>query len=751
MSPKRSRILTGLIAAFLAATSVAGPKATESKAEAPRSRSEAATPSPAAAAPSSRKPHPAPSTAAEAAARLRALYFTRDFVAGRDEGARLAAEHPESSELRAWFLMHRAQNWLDRDGPAAEAEKWVKAWPRDPWAWFAFAGTLQQSYERHPEALPASRKALSLAPSHPDFVWLRASVLSGQGGFTEAIEFIDRVREKSPNPAELLVQRGDALWRRAHRDKEPETAMEDAALRDYAEARRLDPRSIDAYARPGEILVYSHRAAEAYPLLRKAVELAPLSGSVHGLYYQAILGLPDWSFDRKRAEIETNMKILLRERGDNPEILANLAYCYGDIGRKEKKRELEDRALRLDPEGLQSEWILVGRWREYAEEGGEEGSKDPKRRAAYRKMLRDFIARPQHRFEGFLGEAYMDLFLSFEDDLAVDGDQLLEAVQGMVKHEKTNRHITEVAGPIALADRKIYLEEAEAIVRAGIERNREEGRDRGRAWRYQGRKGQKQWARTMHGQLLDALGWVHFNQGRIDEAERELAEALTLAPGRKETLVHRGKVYEATGDLPKAEQSYIKAARVQTPGENPAEKALEALYRKRNGSMEGFAAYREGLSGDDQAKRRERILSGRIAAPQPVAAFSLKTLEGKRVSAADLRGKVGVISFWGLWCGWCLEEMPDFQKLHRQYRNDPGVAVLTLDNDPNPDSVREWMQKKQFDFPVLLDDGYVRKVGVQAFPTTWFLDREGRIAFVQEGWSQHLVEEFGWRIEALKE
>ena len=34
------------------------------------------------------------------------------------------------------------------------------------------------------------------------------------------------------------------------------------------------------------------------------------------------------------------------------------------------------------------------------------------------------------------------------------------------------------------------------------------------------------------------------------------------------------------------------------------------------------------------------------------------------------------------------------------------------------------MKQRGFTFPVLLDDGYVTKVGVHAFPTTWFLDRE---------------------------
>jgi hypothetical protein len=40
--------------------------------------------------------------------------------------------------------------------------------------------------------------------------------------------------------------------------------------------------------------------------------------------------------------------------------------------------------------------------------------------------------------------------------------------------------------------------------------------------------------------------------------------------------------------------------------------------------------------------------------------------------------------------------------------------------------------------------------GVDAFPTTWFLDRSGRIVFAKRGWSESLAEEFGWRVEALR-
>ena len=56
-----------------------------------------------------------------------------------------------------------------------------------------------------------------------------------------------------------------------------------------------------------------------------------------------------------------------------------------------------------------------------------------------------------------------------------------------------------------------------------------------------------------------------------------------------------------------------------------------------------------------------------------------------------------------------------------------------------------------FDFTVLVDDGYVSKAGVFAWPTTWFVDREGRIQFVQVGASNRLDEEFMWRVEASRE
>ncbi|HEV8337993.1 MAG TPA: redoxin domain-containing protein [Candidatus Polarisedimenticolia bacterium] len=688
-------------------------------------------------------------TAEEAARKLRTMYFAQDFEGGRTEEKRLAARFPGSTEVLAWSLMHQSRLWLGGDA-VPRAEKLITEHPGDPWGWFALTGALQRNADRSREALRTSQKALSLAKTHPDFLWLRASVLASEGPLSTALAFLDSVQSKVPNPAELLVVRAVAYRRAASQGEKTDPILERQALEAFSEARRIDPTNVNAHARAGESLLFANRAEEAYPLLRKAVRLSPLSAPLYALKWRAIRGRSDRKPEQKRAEIESDIRFLLKERGDNPEVVQGIANEYGELGLKEQQRKMEDRVLRLEPDGLQAEWVLVNRWRRQEERTEAGGKKNPKEVAVYRRMLRDFIRRPSHRADALLGEAYGNLFLSLSDDATASADEILALMNGMVKHEKTNQQIFRVRGPVVLADRKAHLNEAERIVLDGIQENRREARNREHTWHYDSRKSQKQWAKMMEGQLLDALGWVRFNQGRREEAEQDLQRSLKLSPGRMETLFHLGRLFESAGDLPKAEGFYVRGMAVQTPGPNPSEKAIKDLYVRRYGSAEGFESYLEKFRIEDRAKRKERILADRVAKPEIIPPFSLRALAGTKVGSMDLRGKIAVINFWGLWCGWCLGEMPEIQLLHEKYRNDPGVAVLTLDNDPNPDLVREWMKKNKFDFKVLLDDGYVRRVGVRGFPTTWFVDQSGRLVFEHTGWSQKLVEEFGWRIEALR-
>ena len=121
------------------------------------------------------------------------------------------------------------------------------------------------------------------------------------------------------------------------------------------------------------------------------------------------------------------------------------------------------------------------------------------------------------------------------------------------------------------------------------------------------------------------------------------------------------------------------------------------------------------------------------------------------VDSADLEGKLAVLHFWGTWCGPCVVAMPEYQKLDERYRDDPEVQVLSISNDRTNDVIEEYLAKNDFDFTVLVDDNYVDRAGVNAWPTTWFVDREGYVQFVQIGTALKLDEEFSWRVEAIRE
>jgi len=87
-----------------------------------------------------------------------------------------------------------------------------------------------------------------------------------------------------------------------------------------------------------------------------------------------------------------------------------------------------------------------------------------------------------------------------------------------------------------------------------------------------------------------------------------------------------------------------------------------------------------------------------------------------------------LLNFWATWCPPCRKEMPDLQKLYRQYR-DQGLTILAVSDEPR-DTVAPFIEKQGYTFPVLLDpDEKVHAAySVEGIPKSFLIDRGGRLA-----------------------
>ena len=115
--------------------------------------------------------------------------------------------------------------------------------------------------------------------------------------------------------------------------------------------------------------------------------------------------------------------------------------------------------------------------------------------------------------------------------------------------------------------------------------------------------------------------------------------------------------------------------------------------------------------------------------------FALKDSEGKNVRLLDYRGKVVLLDFWATWCGPCRIEIPWFTEMEKQ-KKDQGFAVLGVSMDDDGWKViKPFMSEMKINYRVLLGNDQVAKDygGLDALPTTFVIDRQGKIAFVHQG------------------
>jgi thiol-disulfide isomerase/thioredoxin len=117
-----------------------------------------------------------------------------------------------------------------------------------------------------------------------------------------------------------------------------------------------------------------------------------------------------------------------------------------------------------------------------------------------------------------------------------------------------------------------------------------------------------------------------------------------------------------------------------------------------------------------------------------------KTADGNQFRLSDHKGKVVLLNFWATWCGPCRMEIPDLIALQEKYGSQGFVVVgLADERDPDPESalalVQQFATEGKINYSVLLLPEGVRDAfgGVAALPTTFLIDRNGKVVYAMQG------------------
>jgi peroxiredoxin len=114
---------------------------------------------------------------------------------------------------------------------------------------------------------------------------------------------------------------------------------------------------------------------------------------------------------------------------------------------------------------------------------------------------------------------------------------------------------------------------------------------------------------------------------------------------------------------------------------------------------------------------------------EAATSFTLRTLDGQKVSLNQYRGDVVLVNFWATWCPPCRFEMPGFEKVYRA-KKDQGFRIVGVSMDQTGSAgVRRYLAQHGITYPVgMVNSGVFEAFGSpNTLPASFLIDRQGRI------------------------
>lgn len=124
---------------------------------------------------------------------------------------------------------------------------------------------------------------------------------------------------------------------------------------------------------------------------------------------------------------------------------------------------------------------------------------------------------------------------------------------------------------------------------------------------------------------------------------------------------------------------------------------------------------------EESNTKNEQSTKDAIIAPD----FELETLDGSKIRLSEMRDKNVILNFWATWCGYCVLEMPDLQKLQEAHKDD--LLVLTVNVGESKEDVAKFMEENNLNLTVVLDEkmNVAGTYGIRSYPTTISVNKKG--------------------------
>jgi thiol-disulfide isomerase/thioredoxin len=642
---------------------------------------------------------------------LQTRFFAREYVLGYSEGAAAVAKFPNDSRVAAWYVLNAARAGDGKIAMAA-ADELISRDTSDPWAHFAKAGALHWVQGRADELISESRQAYERRPGQVEFLWCYAESLRLRHRFVEALALLASQGPKVESNAQLLVVRGSIRFDQFLADTGNQ-AFRQSALDDFNTARKLDPKNVEASFAPGFFLSVSGNPTGAADYLRDAAALTT-SPTVRGAYWQNLLTRSDMDLPARQALMRDDLNGLLHSRPHDPDTLALAAEGFRMLNDEPQATKLDDEIVAQAVPSAALDMVRSKRF--WARMVGAD-SKTPQQRAANERELVEFLREPKLDGHARFDSAQLLLHLVAEDP-AASSDTLSALADAWAAVDDDNRSMlyTEILRLLIVREtdisraEKLALEGMDYFDQRAAQAEREAVRDV---------------MLEMKNSARALLGWARFKLGRIDDAERDLSLSAKNPPEANPFVYsYLAELYLSQKENDTAELYIERCFAARWTQKNPCFGNLTAYYRQaqpgKQDEKQWVARRAKQLSG----QRKQALAKQFRQSPRALRSIDLALLDGTRIRSAALKGKIVMVSFWGMWCGACMVELPELQGFATKHQKDEDFVVLTINNDEDKKELRKFVREKQLDFPIALDDGYALKAGIVAFPTTWFVSRQ---------------------------